>query len=160
MVYGAGNKGNLPRMIAQIDKNRFPPLPNLNNKRSMVHVDDVVQAILLAITKNDANGKTYIITDGEFYSTHSIYVEIYKQLKGKKPLLHIPVFAFTILSRTGDIIGRLKGSPFVFNSDVYRKIFHSAYYSSNKIQKELGYKATKTFYTALPDLISEYRKCQ
>jgi len=160
MVYGTGNKGNLPRMIAQIDKNRFPPLPNIDNKRSMVHVDDVVQAILLAIMKTEANNKIYIATDGEFYSTYRIYLEIFKQLKGKAPSLRMPVFIFRMLANAGDLLGRIKGRPFMFNSDVYRKLFDSAYYSCAKIQDELGYKPTKTFYTVLPELIDEYRKCQ
>lgn len=160
MVYGAGNKGNLPQMISQIDKNRFPPLPDTNNKRSMVHVDDVVQAIMLAISRKNANGNIYIVTDGEFYSTRSIYSEIYKQLKGKKPFFSVPVFIYRLLAKMGDFLGRVRGRPFIFNSDIYRKLFDSAYYSSNKIQNELGYKATKTFHTALPDMINEYRKCQ
>jgi len=160
MVYGTGNKGNLPRMIAQIDKNRFPPLPDIDNKRSMIHVDDVVQSILLALTKKAANGNVYIVNDGEYYSTYNIYLEIVKQLKGKAPFLRMPVFVFRMLAKTGDLLGRIKGRPFVFNSDVYRKLFDSAYYSSDKIQHELGYKPTKTFYTALPGLIDEYRKGQ
>jgi len=160
MVYGAGNKGNLPRMIAQIDRNCFPPLPDIQNKRSMVHVDDVVQAILLSVTRKNANGNTYIVTDGEFYSTYRIYLEIYKQLKNKTPLLRMPVFVFRLLAKVGDLFGRLTGRPFVFNSDIYRKLFDSAYYSSTKIQNELGYKPIKTFYSALPELIDEYRKGQ
>jgi len=34
------------------------------NKRSLVHVDDVVQAALLAAEKPEAAGKIYIVTDG------------------------------------------------------------------------------------------------
>lgn len=48
MVYGCSHKGNLPRMVEAIAKGRFPPLPELGNRRSMVHVEDVVQALLLA----------------------------------------------------------------------------------------------------------------
>ncbi|HED15551.1 MAG TPA: NAD-dependent epimerase/dehydratase family protein [Gammaproteobacteria bacterium] len=158
MVYGTGNKGSLPRMIAQIDKNRFPPLPDIDNKRSMIHVDDVVQAILLAITRKNANNNIYIITDGEFYSTYRIYLEIVEQLKGRAPLLRMPVIVFKSLAKTGDLLGRINGSPFMFNSDVYRKLFGSAYYSCKKIHDELGYTTTKTFYTTLPELIDEYRK--
>ncbi len=160
MVYGEGNKGNLPKMIAQIDRRRFPPLPQTHNKRSMVHVDDVVQAILLSITREEANGNVYIVTDGNSYSTYQIYAEIVKSLKGKIPFLKVPVIVFRILSKLGDQIGKMSGRPFLFNSDVFRKLFDSAYYSSDKIQRELGYKPSRTFYSALPDMIEEYRKCQ
>ena len=42
MVYGDSEKGNLPKMIRAIWENRFPPFPKVQNKRSMIHVDDVV----------------------------------------------------------------------------------------------------------------------
>ncbi len=43
LVYGRGIKGNLLRMIEAIDLRRFPPLPETGNRRSVVHVDEVVQ---------------------------------------------------------------------------------------------------------------------
>src|SRR2546426_7006349 len=48
LVYGPGDKGNLFRMIAAIDRGVFPPLPELGNRRSMVHVVDAVRAAVLA----------------------------------------------------------------------------------------------------------------
>ena len=63
-VCGRNNRGNIWRMIAAIDRGRFPPLPETGNRRSMVHVDDVVQALLLATEKSEACNQTYIVTDG------------------------------------------------------------------------------------------------
>lgn len=56
MVYGRYNASNPPPMIVAIDRGRFPPLPEANNRRSMVHVDDVVQALLLAAARENAKG--------------------------------------------------------------------------------------------------------
>ena len=45
-------------------KGWFPPLPKIPNKRSMVHVDDLILAILLVEEKGQ-DGEIYIITDGK-----------------------------------------------------------------------------------------------
>ncbi len=63
MVYGPGGKGNLPQMINAISRGFFPPLPEFDNRRSMVHVNDVVQAAILASEKPEAVNQTYIVTD-------------------------------------------------------------------------------------------------
>jgi len=44
LVYGPNVKGNLQLILS--GKGWFPPLPETNNKRSMIHVDDLVRAIL------------------------------------------------------------------------------------------------------------------
>src|SRR5207247_903710 len=80
MVYGPGHKGNLVRMIAAIDRNRFPPLPEVGNHRSMAHVENVVSAALLAANNTTASGQCYIVTDGRPYSTHELYALICRAL--------------------------------------------------------------------------------
>ncbi|MGB5063079.1 MAG: NAD-dependent epimerase/dehydratase family protein, partial [Candidatus Competibacter sp.] len=47
LVYGPGMKGNLARLIAVARRGWLPPLPETGNRRSLVHVDDVAQAMLL-----------------------------------------------------------------------------------------------------------------
>ncbi|WP_295884172.1 NAD-dependent epimerase/dehydratase family protein, partial [uncultured Thiohalocapsa sp.] len=42
LVYGPGVKGNLARLIEAVDRGRFPPLPELGNRRSMVGLDDLI----------------------------------------------------------------------------------------------------------------------
>lgn len=56
MVYWRYNASNLLRMIVTIDRGRFPPLPEVNHRRSMLHVDDVVQALLLAAARENVKG--------------------------------------------------------------------------------------------------------
>ena len=64
LVYGQGVKGNLRLMLSWIEKGWFPPLPEVNNRRSMIHVDDLVRALLLVAGDDRANGEIYIATDG------------------------------------------------------------------------------------------------
>jgi nucleoside-diphosphate-sugar epimerase len=157
LVYGPGNKGNLFRMIAAIDRGIFPPLPELGNRRSMVHVADVVQATLLAAGTPAAAGRCYIVTDGRAYSTHELYVLIRRGLGRDIPAWHIPVWTLNALAVAGDVIGKAMGKRFVFDSDALDKLIGSAWYSSERISRELGYKPTRCFEDALPELIAKVR---
>jgi nucleoside-diphosphate-sugar epimerase len=158
LVYGPGNKGNLLRMIAAIDRGLFPPLPELGNRRSMVHVRDVVQAAVLAAGMPAANGQCYIVTDGVAYSTRRLYELICRALGKRIPAWRVPVWALTALGLAGDAIGRIRGKRFIFDSDALDKLIGSAWYSSEKISHELGYRPTVTLEDALPEMIAWYRK--
>ncbi|MCK9607877.1 MAG: NAD-dependent epimerase/dehydratase family protein [Methylomonas sp.] len=153
MVYGNTEKGNLPRMIQAIRRGVFPPLPETNNRRSMVHVEDVVQAALLAAEMPQAAGQIYIVTDDNAYSTRQIYDWIRAAL-GKSPQnWQIPMNLLTVLAKTGDTIGHLIGRRFPFDSDALDKLTGSAWYSSAKIQRELGFRPRHSLQTSLADMV-------
>lgn len=155
MVYGPGCKGNLPRMIDAIDRGRFPPLPAVQNKRSMVHVLDVVQAALLAQESRQADGMTYIVTDGQAYSARRIERAIRQALGKRLPRWSLPLGLLRFLARGGDAVGRVRGRRFVFDSDALDKLFGSAWYSPNKIMRELGYRPVYTLEQALPEMLAQ-----
>lgn len=157
LVYGHDNKGNLPRMIAAIDRGRFPPLRELGNKRSMVHVDDVVQALLLAAERPTARGQVYLVTDEQTYSTRRLYTLICRALGRPVPGWTLPVALLQLAARLGDLIGAVRGRPLAFNSDALDKLTGSAWYSSDKIHRELGYRPRRTLEAALPEMVTMYR---
>lgn len=159
MVYGAGCKGNVPRMIEAVDRNRFPPLPEAGNRRSMVHVDDVIQAVLLAADSERASGQIYIVTDGRTYSTRQMYVWICQALGRPVPRWTVPVGLLRGAAVAGDVIGAVLKRPFALNSSVLDKLLGSAWYSSRKITGELGFHATRDLKDALPEMIAAYRQC-
>ena len=160
LVYGLGLKGNLFRLISAIDRGFFPPLPELRNRRSLVHVSNVVEAAILAATIPAANGQCYIVTDAKAYSTRELYEMICLALGKRVPGWHIPTGVLKVLGRVGDVIGRILGKRFLFDSDVLEKLVGSAWYSSEKISRELGYCPSATLEEALPELIAWYRKAR
>lgn len=160
MVYGAGCKGNVPRMIESVDRDRFPPLPEVGNRRSMVHVDDVVQAMLLAANSPRASGQVYIVTDGQVYSSRQMYVWICQALGKPVPRWTVPAGLLRGAAKAGDLIGAVRRRQFVLNSDVLDKLLGSAWYSSRKITEDLGFHPTRNLEGALPEMVAYYRKCQ
>lgn len=158
MVYGNTHRGNLPRMIRAISRGLFPPLPETHNKRSMVHVTDVARAALLAAEKPQAAGHIYIVTDGQTYSTRQIYDWIRGALGKSAIPWALPLGLLKGLARIGDSLGRLIGRRFPFNSIVLEKLTGSAWYSSAKIESELGFKAEFSLQQALPDIVRYLQK--
>jgi len=154
MVYGASRKGNLPRMIEAVAEGHFPPLPEVGNRRSMVHVEDVVQAALLAAEKPAAVGQTYIVTDGQACSTRQLYEWICEALGKPVPAWTIPPGLLRVLAKVGDGFGRVRGRRFVFDSDALDKLIGSACYSSEKIERELGFCARQRLRSALPEIVA------
>ncbi len=157
LVYGAHDGGNLMRMLGAVAARRFPPLPEFGNQRSMVHVVDVAEAAIIAAERPAASGQTYIVTDGRPYSTRELYALMRVALGRKKPRLSIPIKALHAAARLGDMAGQMRGSRFSFNSDALDKLSSSAWYSSRKIETELGFKPAYDMEKALPEMIAELR---
>ena len=153
MVYGPSPKGNLPRMIESVAKGHFPPIPEFGNQRSMVHVEDVVQAALLAAERPEAIGQTYLVTDGQPYSSRELYEWICQALGKPIPGWRIPEGVLRGLAKIGDAIGMVRGRRFMFDSDTLEKLSGSAYYSSQKIEQELKFRAKHHLQDSLPEII-------
>lgn len=157
LVYGPGVKGNLFNMIRAIDCGRFPPLPKVANKRSMVHVDDVVNALRMSFENSKANGEVFLLTDGRVYSTYDIYSSIRRAL-GKKPVTWaMPLVVLRAVAHIGDTVGHMRSRPFFFDGATLNKLLGSACYSSKKIQQSLGFEPSQTLEAALPEIINLYR---
>ena len=98
LVYGPNVKGNLQLMLSAIDKGWFPPLPETGNKRSMIHVDDLVRAILLVANDDRTNGEIFIATDGRPYSSREIYNAMCSIVDKPIPKWSMPKILFDVAS--------------------------------------------------------------
>ncbi len=156
MVYGLGGKGNLERMINAVEGRFFPPLPEVGNQRSMVHVTDVVQAALCVAQDPIASQKTYIVTDGKVYSGRVVY-DLIRSALNRKPLSWaIPAIVLHALARLGDWGGRISGRRVGFDSQVLDRLLGWACYRSDRIQQEVGYRPEQTLETALPEIVQAH----
>jgi len=132
LVYGPGVKGNLQLMLAGIKKGWFPPLPETGNRRSMIHSDDLVQAILLVSEDKRANGEIFIATDGTPYSSREIYSTMCSMAGKSIQKWSVPKALFDIASLVSP---RIKYK--------INKLLGDECYSSAKLEA-LGFKAKKS----------------
>ncbi len=142
LVYGPGVGGNLGGMIAAVRARRFPPPPRVPNRRSMVHVDDVVNAALAAAERESAVGRTVVVTDGVPYSTRDIYDAICRAFGRTPPGWAVPAPVWRLMALAGDAVGMVTGRRAPFDTDAYRKLFGSAWYDGSDLGRVLGVTAT------------------
>jgi len=157
VVYGSATAGNIIRMVAAIDRGRFPPLPRLENRRAMIHRDDVVRALRLIAERPESLGKSYILGDGEPYSSRRIQDAIRDAL-GLPPLKWaIPLAVLRAVAWMGDLAGRLRGVRPQFDSVILAKLTDSLWFDTSEIERELGFRPEQTLERALPEIIKAYR---
>ena len=79
MIYGKDSKGNYP-LLAKFAK-ITPVFPNIENKRSMLHIDNLCEFIKIMIDQNDAG--TYFPQNREYVKTSELVKSI-AEIHGKK----------------------------------------------------------------------------
>jgi nucleoside-diphosphate-sugar epimerase len=158
LVYGPTEKGNLFRMIAAIDRGRFPPLPRVPALRSMLHVKNFVLAVRAALDVDTFPKPVYVIADATPYSISEIYDRLREGLGRQPPVCRVPAWALSFGAKCGDLLQVLTRRPFPFSSSTWEKLMGQACYSPEAAMRELHYRPLYTFEQAVPDLISHYRR--
>ncbi len=139
LVYGPKSKGNLTRMAEAISKNRFPLVPEFGNLRSVVHVDDLCRLAISIVTNDNVTNKTFIAAEPSPYSTKQIQDIIRNALRKTPNRRAVPIPAFKVAGILGDLIGRLRGKRFVFDSHALLKLRENAHYDGSKACKLLKF---------------------
>jgi len=140
LVYGPGNKGNILRMINAIAKRRFLVIGKGDNRRSMVYVENVVDAAIAVAYRKEADGEIFIVTDGKDYPVLDLYRSISRSL-GIRPLpVRIPVGIAGPAGKVFDLAGRVTGINLPFNSQVLNRLTASQVFSAKKIEAAVGFR--------------------
>lgn len=130
MVYGRGSQGNLWKMAQAIRGGWFPPLAETGNRRSLVHVQDVVDVARWISQQPQANGRTYIVADPQPYSTRQLY-DALRHACGLPPARwRVPALPLRGAMALGGPIG-----------EYARRLAGSSCYSPERIRRELGWQA-------------------
>jgi len=77
LVYGPNMKGNLATMLRAVDKGWFPEITKSTNKKSLIHVDDLVEALVF-MANSHLELDPLTVTDGKIYSSKDIYDVFYR----------------------------------------------------------------------------------
>lgn len=146
MVYGRGSRGNLWQWAQVVRKPWFPALPAVNNRRSLVHVQDVVEAARLVAGRPQANGRTYIVADPRPYSTHEIEQAI-RAVLGKRAYWRVPA---GLLRAAGGLHPRFY--------ELADRLMGSACYSPARIERELGWRARVGLEAGLREMLGPIKR--
>lgn len=106
MIYGKGSKGNYPKLAAFAQKS--PLFPNIENKRSMLHIDNLCEFIKLMIVNHESG--LFFPQNSEYVATSKL-VETIAKVHGKSiwitPLLNPIVKRLFKLDIVNKVFGNL-----------------------------------------------------
>lgn len=113
LVYGPGVKGNFERLIHLVLRGVPLPLAAVTNRRSMVSLDNLTDFIVVCMTHPGAANETFLISDGDDWSTPQLIEAIARHLNQSPRLFRFPVRLMTSVAGffgKSALIDRLCGS--------------------------------------------------
>ena len=85
LVYGAGAPGNFGKLINAIDKGCWLPLGKINNKRSFIAIDNLVDFVITCVEQPQAANKICLVSDDRDISTTEL-LKMMEKYSGKNHL--------------------------------------------------------------------------
>lgn len=145
LVYGMGVKGNFAQMLKVLAKGIPLPLASVNNRRSLVYVGNLVDALILCANHPAAVGKTYLVCDGDDISTPDLLREL-------GDAMHHPARLFACPPALFKLFGKLTG-----RANQVERLLGSLRVNSDKIRRELGWVPPYTFWWCLRVTANQHR---
>ena len=63
LVYGPGVKANFLRLMRSVARGVPFPLANVNNRRSLIYIENLVDAVFTCLSHPEAAGQTYLVSE-------------------------------------------------------------------------------------------------
>lgn len=161
-IYGVGMRGNIAAMIRLISSGVLPRLPKLTNRLSLVGVDDVVSALLLAATLDSPSDPSVLmaklairvtLTDGCTYEINAIEKSIYDAVERSPSHWRLPVVLLFAASAMAELLEKLR----IFRSGIglraYRNLTRDNLFDNHSATAELGFEPSTTFFAQIDTLV-------
>lgn len=145
LVYGARVRGNFVQMLDTLVKGIPLPLACVNNRRSLMYVGNLVDALIACATHSAAVGKTYLVSDGEDVSTPDLLRNLGASMEYHARLFPCPI---ALLKLSGRLLGK---------SNQIERLLESLRVDSGKIRRELNWTPPYTLQQGLKETAEWYR---
>ena len=159
-LYGEGMRGNMALFISLISRGLVLRLPKLENKISLLGVNDFSRAIILAIKSGNSSGRIFAVTDGQCYGINEIEESVYHATGRKLPrwsaprvVIYSAILVISLLVRLMRLIQFSTHNSRGLSMRTYRNLVSENLVESTEISNELGFKPKSTFYSELPKII-------
>lgn len=96
LVYGPGVKANFLTLMKLTSRKLPLPFGSIDNRRSLVYVENLVDLVLNCCTNPQAAGKTFLVSDNQDVSTRCLLKEIAKAMRVKSYLIPVPRAVFKL----------------------------------------------------------------
>lgn len=125
LVYGPGVKANFLRLMQWIDRGLPLPFGGIENRRDLVYVENLVDAIATCLVHPAAVGRTFFVSDGARVSTPELIRRLASALGRPARLVSVPpawLRALGVMSGKRAAVDRLLGSLMVDDGAMLREL--------------------------------------
>jgi len=125
LVYGPGVRANFLRLMRLVERGLPLPLPNTNNRRSLIGVENLADCLIRCVTHLGAVNHTFMVSDGQDVSTRELVVRLAPLLGRSARFLPVPELALRLAARLvgkQSAIDRLLGSLEIDSNKVRRTL--------------------------------------
>ena len=113
LVYGPNVKANFAALFESVQRSRYLPLGALDNRRSLVGLDNLIDLVLTCVTHPRAANETFLVSDGQDLSTSELVRSMARAAGVPARLVPVPIWALhavaAFLGKT-DAVKRLCGN--------------------------------------------------
>lgn len=145
LICGPGVKGNLLRLLQLCSLGLPVPLGGLKNRRSLIAVDNLADAVDACLTAPRAAGQVFLVGDDPPLSTTDLVRLIGEGLGRRVPLIPAPVGAMAAAAK---LLG---------TKDAARRLLGSLEVDSRHIRETLGWSPPVPIDHAVRDMAAWYR---
>jgi len=133
LVYGPRAKANMRALIHAIVQQWPLPLASVRNRRSLIFIGNLADAIVRCLEAPQAVGRTYLVADGDPVSTPELIRALARELDMST---HIFPFPPWLLELAGALVGR---------GGTVKRLTRSLEVNDSAIRRELGWRPPFTF---------------
>lgn len=146
LMYGPGVKANMYALLRWVDRGRPWPFGAMENRRSLLFVGNMADAIVTALQDPRALQKTYLLADGPAVSTSDILRAV--SVAMEKPILMAP------------LSGRLAGQLLALSGrqDLRRRLFGSLVVDGAPFCEDTGWTPPRSLADGLKATVAWYRE--
>lgn len=156
-IYGPGDR-RLLKLIGGVARRRFRLLGSGRPRFQMVYVDDLIDGMVLAGNRAEADGRTYILTGAEAPTLTELVNEIAEVANVPPPRVRLPVWPFWLLGAACEAVCiPLRIEPPLFRRRV--KFFTSnRWFDTSRARRELGFAPKVGLHEGLERTLDSYRR--
>ncbi len=149
----------LVQAINLLRRGIMPLVGNGQPQTSVCDVEDLVRALILAAERKEAQGQTFLVTDGKDYAWQDITLALAEELGVKKIRLKVPYGLQLALAWLAEGTARLSGKPPRLSREMLRSGHRFEWmYDGGKIQRELGFSPRFTMRDSVRRAVAWYRQ--
>lgn len=144
LVYGALAPGNFEQLMRVVARGVPLPFASANNRRDLVYVGNLVDALIVCASNPAAAGQTYLVSDGESVSTPGLLRNLADAMGVTSRVFPFPLM---LLKLAGKVMGK---------SDQIERLLGSLQVDSGKIHRELDWNPPYTLHQGMKKTVSAF----